>query len=91
MNTYSLVGIRARYLQPYEDHAIGGGVGILNASIENVERADDGSAGDDPADRQLARMTVEADEVIAATGFARRCGTCRRWASRRSARAGCRR
>ena len=29
VNTNSLAGIRARYLQPYEDHAIGGGVGIL--------------------------------------------------------------
>ena len=27
VNTNSLAGIRARYLQPYEDHAIGGGVG----------------------------------------------------------------
>jgi thioredoxin reductase len=72
VNTNSLVGIRARYLQPYEDHAIGGGVGILNASIELVERAE----GGDGALRVTIRrtdnaslMTVSADEVIAATGF----------------------
>ena len=38
----SLAGIRARYVQPYEDHSIGGGVRILDASIDSVERAEDG-------------------------------------------------
>ena len=42
VNTHSLVGIRARYLQPYEDHVLGGGVGILDASIEAIERGPDG-------------------------------------------------
>ena len=42
VNTHSLVGIRARYLQPYEDHVLGGGVGVLDASIEAIERGPDG-------------------------------------------------
>ena len=44
VNTQSLVGIRARYVQPYEDHVLGGGVGILDASIEAIERAPDGGS-----------------------------------------------
>jgi thioredoxin reductase len=69
VNTNSLVGIRARYLQPYEDHAIGGGVGILNASIENVERGADALRVTVRRTDNASLMTVEADEVIAATGF----------------------
>ena len=71
VNTHSLVGIRARYLQPYEDHVLGGGVGVLDASIESIARAPGGdglivrtkpSSGGPGA-------TFETDEVIAATGF----------------------
>ena len=69
VNTNSLVGIRARYLQPYEDHAIGGGVGILNAAIENVERAGDSLRVTIRRTDNASVMTVDADEVIAATGF----------------------
>ena len=70
VDTRSLVGIRARYVQPYEDHVLGGGVSVLNAAIDRVERAADGSflvrlrRTDGGAD-----MAIEADEVIAATGF----------------------
>jgi hypothetical protein len=67
--TRTLVGVRARYLQPFEDAVLGGGVTIIDASIERIERAD-GSlavrlrrAGDgDP-------LTVAVDAVVAATGF----------------------
>lgn len=65
----SLVGVRARYLQPFEDHALGGGCAILNASIEGISstdrsltvhlrRTEDGNA-----------LAIEADDVINATGF----------------------
>jgi len=67
--THSLVGIRARYLQPYEDYVLGGGVAILEAAIDRIERSESGirvvtrpSQGGDP-------RAYEADEVIAATGF----------------------
>jgi thioredoxin reductase len=67
--THSLVGIRARYLQPYEDHVLAGGVNVLAASIDRIERAG-----------EILRVTVrpsaggeavilETDEGIAATGF----------------------
>jgi thioredoxin reductase len=71
VNTRSLVGVRARYVQPFEDHVLGGGVSVLDASIAEVRRGPDGngfvvrvlpSAGGED-------LSIEADEVIAATGF----------------------
>ena len=68
--TRSLVGIRARYLQPYEDHVLAGGVAVMEASLERVDATDSGgflvrlrpSAGGEAVE-------IEADEAIAATGF----------------------
>jgi thioredoxin reductase len=71
VNTRSLVGVRARYVQPVEDHVLGGGVTILDAAIGRIGRLEGGdgfevvvrpSAGGD-------EMRFEVDEVIAATGF----------------------
>ena len=69
VNTHSLVGVRARYVQPYEDSVLAGGVVILDASIEGVDKTAAGytvhtrTAGDNQA------MRFEVDDVIAATGF----------------------
>jgi thioredoxin reductase len=71
VQTHSLVGIRARYVQPYEDHVLGGGVAVLDASIEAIERAP-GRAGLVVRTRRsdgAGEMAFEVDEVIAATGF----------------------
>ncbi len=69
VNTHSLLGVRARYVQPYEDYVLGGGVVVLEASIEKIERSGD-------AFRVLTRrsdgsgeMMFDADDVIATTGF----------------------
>ena len=67
--TRSLVGIRARYLQPYEDHALGGGIYILNAAIERIERHADGWRVFTRATLGGADLTFDVDVVIAATGF----------------------
>jgi thioredoxin reductase len=70
VDTRSLVGVRARYVQPYEDHVLGGGVSILNASVEAVERTSNGCLA-----VSLHRtdgggtIALEVDDVIAATGF----------------------
>jgi hypothetical protein len=70
--TNSLVGVRARYVQPYEDHALGGGVSILDAGIDRVERV---PGGDGVLDVRLRRtdgggdFAFQVDDVIAATGF----------------------
>ncbi len=67
--TNSLVGVRARYLQPYEDHVLGGGVTVVDAAIAQVERV--GSAWTVHLRRTDGGpdLAVETDEVIAATGF----------------------
>ena len=39
VDTRTLVGVRARYVQPYEDHVLGGGVSVLDAAIDRVERS----------------------------------------------------
>jgi thioredoxin reductase len=69
VDTRSLVGVRARYVQPYEDWALAGGVVILDASIESVERTADGFRvhTKSPADGRV--LVFEVDDVIAATGF----------------------
>src|SRR5437764_10420289 len=38
VNTRTLVGVRARYVQPYEDAALAGGVIILDTTIEEVRQ-----------------------------------------------------
>jgi len=70
VNTRSLVGVRARYVQPIEDHVLGGGVAVLDTAIQGIERLPGGglevrarpSGGGD-------ELAFEVDAVIAATGF----------------------
>jgi thioredoxin reductase len=68
VNTHSLVGVRARYVQPVEDSVLAGGVVILDASIEEVKQSGDGfevrvrTRADKP-------LQFVVDDVIAATGF----------------------
>jgi thioredoxin reductase len=69
VNTHSLLGVRARYVLPFEDQNLGGGVFILNASIERIERAPGGFRVHCIRSENGAELSVEADEVIAATGF----------------------
>ena len=71
VDTKTLVGVRARYVQPYEDYVLGGGVSVLDAAIDRIE-----PAGRRPADRRTCAAptaaptsTIEVDDVISATGF----------------------
>src|ERR1700694_60431 len=68
VNTHTLVGVRARYVQPYEDAALAGGVVVLDTTIEEVKK--DG-AGYLVRTRNASggELSVLADDVIAATGF----------------------
>ena len=54
VNTRSLVGVRARYVQPFEDHVLGGGVAILDAAIEGIERLADAARSRSGPDRPRA-------------------------------------
>lgn len=69
VDTRSLVGVRARYVQPYEDWALAGGVVILDASIERVERTDQCYVVDTKSPTDGRSLRFEVDDVIAATGF----------------------
>jgi thioredoxin reductase len=69
VNTHSLVGVRARYVQPFEDHNLGGGVSILDASLDRIERAGTALRVHLRRSDSGAALSFDADEVIAATGF----------------------
>jgi thioredoxin reductase len=69
VNTHSLVGVRARYVQPYEDSVLSGGVVVLDASIEEVKRIGDANQVLTRSARDGGALTFEVDDVIAATGF----------------------
>ena len=67
--TRSLVGVRARYVQPYEDWALAGGVVILDASIESVEREGGVFHVTTKSAHEDHPRHFEVDDLIAATGF----------------------
>ncbi len=69
LETKSLVGVRARYVQPFEDAYLGLGVKILAASILAIDHVGDAYAVRVSRSDTGEEMVVEADEVIAATGF----------------------
>ena len=69
INTRSLVGVRARYVQPYEDHVLAGGVIVLDASIERVERTGATFRVHTRKADSAAELVFEVDDVIAATEF----------------------
>lgn len=69
VNIHSLGGVRARYVQPWEDAELGGGVFILDASIERLERRAGGIAVHTRRSDNAEPFVAEVDEVIAATGF----------------------
>jgi thioredoxin reductase len=69
IQTRSLAGVRARYVQPFEDAFLGLGVRILDAKITGLTAVDGGIRVDLQRTDTGEPMCVEADEVIAATGF----------------------
>jgi thioredoxin reductase len=68
--THSTAAARARYLQPYEDHVLGGGNLVLDASIERVERMPHGYRVHTHGTTTASSLVLDVDEVVAATGFA---------------------
>jgi thioredoxin reductase len=72
VNTRSLVGVRARYVQPFEDHVLGGGVTVFDASIGAIVRTEGGDGTLTVTVRPSTggeELALEVDEVISATGF----------------------
>jgi thioredoxin reductase len=69
VNTRSLAGVRARYVQPVEDHVVGGPVHMLDASIERIVRERGVVRVDARRSDNGAALTLEVDDIIAATGW----------------------
>jgi thioredoxin reductase len=69
VNTHSLVGVRARYVQPFEDTVLAGGVLVLDTSIEEVVRTPEGYRVRTRSAHEASDLIIDADDVIAATGF----------------------
>lgn len=69
VTTNSLVGVRARYVQPYEDNVLGGGVIVLNASILEISRAGQRYRVRIKRSQTGEEQGYEVDDVIAATGW----------------------
>jgi thioredoxin reductase len=65
----STAAARARYLQPYEDHVLGGGVFALDAAVEEVRRSADGWVVRCRGTTRPGELSLEGDDVMAATGF----------------------
>ena len=61
--------VRARYMQPLEDYQLGGGTLALDAAIERIERTGDGFVVHAQGTTRPGAVEIEADDVIAATGF----------------------
>jgi thioredoxin reductase len=69
VDLHSLAGVRARYVLPFEDAMVGGGVFLLDASVERVERAAEEWHVHTRTSDGGTPFVLDADEVIAATGF----------------------
>jgi thioredoxin reductase len=61
--------VRVRYLQPYEDAALGGGTFALDLSVERIQRRASGWRIVGSGTTRPGSIDIEVDEVVAATGF----------------------
>lgn len=75
---HSSAAARARYIQPYEDHILGGGNLVLDAAIEKVERTAEGFRVHAQGTTSPGARVFEVEKVIAATGFTIPLGDLRR-------------
>ena len=70
LGRFAFSPVSIRYLSPYSQHIRGGtGSYVLDAAIERVERDEDGYRIEATGTTWEGRLTLDADEVIAATGF----------------------
>jgi thioredoxin reductase len=66
----ALSALRIRYLHPYDEYARGGpGTYVLDGAIDRVERGSDGFRVVVEGTTWGGKLELEADDVIAATGF----------------------
>jgi thioredoxin reductase len=65
----ALSSVRVRYMQPLEDWGLGGGTFALDAAIERIERTGDGYRVYAAGTTRPGELVLDADAVLAATGF----------------------
>ena len=65
----ALASVRVRYLQPYEDAALGGGTFALDLAIDRIERKGAGWRVLGEGTTRAGHIDLEVDDVLAATGF----------------------
>jgi thioredoxin reductase len=65
----ALASVRVRYLQPYEDAALGGGTLALDLAVERIERRGEGYRVVGEGTTRPGELVLDVDDVIAATGF----------------------
>lgn len=66
---HSSAAARARYIQPYEDHVLGGGNMVLDAAINKIERTGSGFRVHAQGTSRPGDLLFDVDTVVAATGF----------------------
>jgi hypothetical protein len=77
IHTHSTAGVRARYLLPYEDHILGGGVFMLDGAISLIERTGRGFRVTATGTTKPGNFVLDADMMIAATGWTSPLGDLR--------------
>jgi thioredoxin reductase len=69
--------VRARYLPAYEDHAVGGGVFVVDGAVRRILRTEPGYRVHVDGTRLEGRFQLVGDIAIAATGFTTPLGDLR--------------
>jgi thioredoxin reductase len=77
IHTHSTAGVRARYLLPYEDHILGGGVFMLDAATGLIETIPRGFRVTASGTTRPGNFVFDVDAVIAATGWTTPLGDLR--------------
>lgn len=78
IHTHSTAGVRARYLLPYEDHVLGGGVFVLDAATQQIEHTGTGFRVSASGTTRPGSFTFAVDAVVAATGWTTPLGDLRK-------------
>jgi len=69
INSHSTAGVRARYLVPYEDHILGGGVFMLDGATSRIEQTAKGYRVYASGTTRPGDFVFDVDTVVAATGW----------------------
>ncbi|HET6946418.1 MAG TPA: NAD(P)-binding domain-containing protein [bacterium] len=77
IHSHSTAGVRARYLLPYEDHVLGGGVVMLDAATSRIERTAKGFRVLASGTTRPGDFMFDVDAVVAATGWTTPLGDLR--------------